>query len=70
MGSIKEKLDYFLMYSSVQYYFILVIYYWQYLAIDNYQNPWIMVFFSYVILPFLDEIFSHDLKNPTKVKTK
>lgn len=62
-----KKIDVFgkdsLMNSSGPYYILAAI--MLYGAISVWDNAWSLIFIAYTILPVLDEIFSHDLRNPS-----
>jgi alkane 1-monooxygenase len=63
-----KKIDIFgkdsLMNSSLPYYLMSLII--GYGAFSVWDNAWSLLFITYTLLPALDEIFSHDLRNPTE----
>lgn len=63
-----NKLDVFgkggLLMSSLPYYLLAVLLGFAYLTI--WDNAWIMVVVIYVLLPYLDELFTLDVVNPTE----
>ena len=62
-----KKIDVFgkdsLMNSSVPYYILAAII--LYGTVSVWDNAWSLIFIAYTILPAFDEIFSHDLRNPS-----
>lgn len=30
------------------------------------DNAWSLIFIAYTVLPFLDDVFSHDVRNPSE----
>ena len=59
-----------LIYSSFQYYFILLIYFVGIYFIKYYDNPFFSFWFLFSFVPFLDEITFIDVRNPTKEEQK
>lgn len=63
----QKRIDIFgessLLLSSLPYYTIVII---MLLAIKYiWDNSWLIIFISYVLLPLLDQVFSLDQRNPT-----
>jgi hypothetical protein len=54
-----------LLWSSWQYYLIIVYYIIAFIGIEYFDNPFLFVWFAYFLLPIMDEVFSRDLKNPS-----
>jgi alkane 1-monooxygenase len=53
-----------LMSSPLPYYILpLLLLYASYAVWDN---AWSLMFIAYTLLPFLDDVFSYDLRNPTE----
>lgn len=55
-----------LIFSSYQYYTVPFLYAMAILLISYFENAWIAIWIVYTLIPFLDEFFSLDLRNPTK----
>lgn len=60
----------FLLCSTIQYYSIFVFYIISFYMIKYYDNPFFAIWVFYSLIPLLDEIFSLDLRNPTKEEEK
>ena len=67
-----NKLDIFgkggLLLTSLPYYLLLALLGFAYTTIWN--NAWIMMLIIYLLLPYLDELFTLDLVNPTEQQRK
>ncbi len=59
-----------LLFSTFQYYSIVVLYIFSVISIKQFDNPYLMIWFTYSSVPFLDEVLSMDLRNPTKEESK
>lgn len=56
--------------SSFQYYSVPLLYVATVASIKYYDNPYFMIWFIYAFVPFMDEVLSLDLRNPTKEESK
>ncbi|KAL4493529.1 hypothetical protein ABPG72_007537 [Tetrahymena utriculariae] len=59
-----------IMFSSMQYYIASLLYVVTFSCIMYLHNPYLMIFVTYSLIPFLDSYFSFDLRNPTKEEQK
>lgn len=59
-----------LLFSSFQYYTIVVLYILSFYFIKYHQNPYFTIWVIYACIPLLDELLSLDLRNPTKEEAK
>ncbi|CAD8211352.1 unnamed protein product [Paramecium octaurelia] len=55
-----------LLFSSYQYYTVPFLYTMAIILISYFENAWIAIWIVYTLIPFLDEFFSLDLRNPSK----
>ena len=55
-----------ILFSSYQYYTITFLYTMAIILISYFEDAWISIWVVYTLIPFLDEFFSLDLRNPTK----
>ena len=67
-----KKIDAFgkdgLLHSSIPYYVLPAVLVYGLFTV--WDNAWSLVFITYSLLPLLDEIFTHDLRNPTEEERK
>ena len=59
-----------LLFTSFQYYTVVVLYGFSFYAIKYYHNPFFMIWLVYACVPLLDEVLSLDLRNPTREESK
>ena len=55
---------------SLQYYSISLLHYIGYYTIDKYQNPYILIFIIFGLVPLFDIILPVDERNPTEAEYK
>lgn len=60
------KIDDFLLFSSYQYYTIPFLYLLAMRLVWYFESAWVAIWVVYTLIPFLDEFFTLDLRNPTK----
>ena len=70
MVCLKQYFGESLLYSSFQYYTIVILYTLTLASIKYFDNPYFVIWFIYSFVPLLDEFLSMDLRNPTKEESK
>lgn len=57
-----------LMNSTIPYYILAALTVYGFFAMHT--NAWSLLFIAYAVLPFLDDVFSHDTRNPNEEERK
>ena len=65
-----KSIDDYLLFSSIQYYFVPLLYALQFYLVSKYENPFIFVWIAYSFIPILDQLVKIDIRNPTKEEMK
>lgn len=64
------SIEEFFLKSTFQYYTVPFIYIVALCLVQYFENPWVAIWLIYTFIPILDEVFTMDLRNPTKEESK